>query len=132
MVGMAALLGPRLIPVVFGSKYPDAGGPVAILAVGMGIYGFYTVMGSIWVGLGRPMIDTIATAAAMVATVATGLVLIPHTGLAGAAIAFTSGAAIRLVVISAFTIAMLPTTRARQRELIAEEGTALSLSRVQI
>jgi O-antigen/teichoic acid export membrane protein len=97
LVTGAALLGPRLILIVFGSKYPQAAEPVAILAVGMGLYGFYTVMGSIWVGL--------------VSTLGVGLTMIPRMGLTGAALAFTIGAAMRLTVIVAFTLWTLSTRR---------------------
>jgi O-antigen/teichoic acid export membrane protein len=107
LVAGAALLGPRLVIIIFGSKYPLAAQPVAILAIGMGLYGFYTVMGSIWVGLGRPGIDPVATGLAMIVTVIGGLVLIPQVGLAGAALGFTLGAGTRLAVISIFTVRFL-------------------------
>jgi O-antigen/teichoic acid export membrane protein len=125
LVAMAVLLGPRLVLIVFGSKYPDAAEPVAILAVGMGIYGFYTVLGSIWVGLGRPIIDSVATGAAMACTLATGIILIPQIGLVGAAMAFTFGAAIRLIVISVFTLWMLNAWRARHQLVMASEASGM-------
>jgi O-antigen/teichoic acid export membrane protein len=106
---------------MFGDKYPDAAGPLAILAIGMGLYGFYTVMGSVWVGLGRPGIDPIATGIAMACTVIMGLTLIPRMGLDGAALAFTVGAAARLVVIAAFTL----WTLSRRRVHTAEMGATL-------
>lgn len=111
LVAGAVLLGPRLILIMFGSKYPEAASPLAILAVGMGLYGFYTVMGSIWVGLGRPGIDPVATGIAMACTVIIGLTMIPRMGLDGAALAFTVGAAARLAVIAAFTLWTLSTRR---------------------
>jgi O-antigen/teichoic acid export membrane protein len=117
LVAASVLLGPWLIPHVFGTKYPDAGGPVAILSVGMGIYAFYTVLGSIWVGLGRPLVDSIATGLAMTVTVGTGLVLIPHIGLDGAAVAFTSGAAMRLLVMGTFTLSALTRSRSRRAHI---------------
>jgi O-antigen/teichoic acid export membrane protein len=102
---------------VFGSKYPQADQPLAILAVGMGLYGFYTVMGSIWVGLGRPTVDPVATGLAMVCTLAVGLTMIPRIGLTGAALAFTIGAAMRLSVIVAFTLWALSTRRLHHVEV---------------
>ena len=107
LVAASVLAGPWLIPHVFGTKYPDAAGPVEILSFGMGIYAFYTVLGSIWVGLGRPLVDSIATGLAMTVSVGTGLVLIPRIGLDGAAVAFTAGAAMRLVVMGSFTVSAL-------------------------
>lgn len=119
LVSGAALLGPRLILIVFGSKYPQAAAPLTILAIGMGLYGFYTVMGSIWVGLGRPAIDPVATGIAMACTLAIGITMIPRMGLAGAALAFTIGAAARLVVIAAFTVWALSNRRRQVAETVA-------------
>jgi O-antigen/teichoic acid export membrane protein len=107
LVGAAVLFGARLVALVFGSKYQQAAEPMAILAVGMGIYGFYAVIGSVWVGLGRPVIDSVATGVAMLTTLVVGIALIPHVGLPGAATAFTCGAATRLAVIGFFTVYML-------------------------
>lgn len=109
LVAGAAWLGPPLVMMLFGSKYPDAATPLAMLAIGMGLYGFYSVLVSIWIGLGRPVIDPVATGLGMVCTVASGLVLIPQMGLAGAALAFTMGAAVRLAVIVGFTLWALAT-----------------------
>lgn len=119
LVSGAALLGPRLILIVFGSKYPQAATPLTILAIGMGLYGFYTVMGSIWVGLGRPAIDPVATGIAMACTLAIGMTMIPRMGLAGAALAFTIGAAARLMVIAAFTVWALSNRRRQVAETVA-------------
>lgn len=117
LVAGAALLGPRLILIVFGTEYPEAAEPLAILAIGMGLYGFYTVMGSIWVGLGRPTIDPVATGLAMVCTLTFGATMIPRLGLTGAALAFTIGAAMRLTVIVAFTLWALSTRRLHHIEV---------------
>ncbi len=120
LVAGAILLGPRLILAVFGSKYPMAAVPLGLLAVGMGLYGFYTVLGSIWVGMGRPVIDPVATGTAMTCTLAVGLTMIPRFGLAGAAAAFTSGAAARLLVIGAFTIWTMSRPRGHRVETAAD------------
>jgi O-antigen/teichoic acid export membrane protein len=122
LVSGAALFGSRLVLIMFGSKYPQAAAPLAILAIGMGLYGFYTVMGSIWVGLGRPTVDPVATGLAMVCTVTAGLMLIPRIGLTGAALAFTVGAAVRLTVIVALTVWALSTRRLRHVELASERS----------
>lgn len=98
-----ALLARWLISVIFGDAYPDAAAPLALLGLGMAMHGLYLVFFSIWVGLGRPLIDLVATAAGMVCTVAVAFVAIPYAGLVGAAAAFGLGAAVRLGVISAFT-----------------------------
>jgi O-antigen/teichoic acid export membrane protein len=101
--GLAVLAGPA-IEIMFGPKYPLAAAAVPILGVGMTLYSFYSVLGSIWVGLGRPNIDPISTASGMVVAVLGGLVLIPMQGLHGAALAFTLGSGARLSVMAAYTV----------------------------
>jgi O-antigen/teichoic acid export membrane protein len=125
LVAGAALLGPPLVKMLFGSKYPDAATPLAMLAVGMGLYGFYSVLVSVWIGLGRPVIDPVATGLGMVCTVAFGLVLIPQMGLAGAALAFTMGAALRLAVIAGFTLWALATWPADRSDRAAGDQRGL-------
>lgn len=98
-----ALLGRWLIRIIFGDAYPDAAAPLALLGLGMAMHGLYLVFFSVWVGMGRPLIDLVATAAGMVCTVAVAFIAIPHAGLVGAATAFGLGAAVRLGAISAFT-----------------------------
>jgi O-antigen/teichoic acid export membrane protein len=105
MPGVCALAwgGRPLVLAIFGNAYPDATTPLVLIGLGMAMHGLYLVFFSIWVGLGRPLIDLVATAAGMTTTVAVAFFLIPFGGLAGAAIAFAFGAGVRLGVISAFT-----------------------------
>ena len=124
-VAAAVFLGPRLVLLVFGAKYALAAQPLAVLALGMGIYGIYTVFGSIWVGLGRPIVDSVATGVAMITTVLTGFAFIPGGGLLGAAIAFSLGAAIRVLVIAAYTLWMLSVWRAKHLGSSALETQAV-------
>jgi O-antigen/teichoic acid export membrane protein len=115
VMGLAALVtvpgtvamvvfGQALIAFTFGSRYPEAAGPLALLALGMALHGMYMIPFGLWIGLGRPTIDMVAAAVAMVSTVAAAVVLIPLAGLTGAAAAFCLGSALRLVVISGFTV----------------------------
>lgn len=97
-------LGGPIVRLIFGSKYPYAVEPLPLLALGMGAYGFYIILESVWIGLGRPAIDAVATGAGMLATVGTGLLLVPRNGLGGAAAAFAIGAGVQLVCIGLFTI----------------------------
>ncbi len=99
-----ALGGRLLIRATFGDAYPDAAAPLALLGLGMATHGLYLVFFSIWVGIGRPLIDLVATAAGMTCTVGAAFLLIPNGGLLGAATAFTLGATLRLGVIAVFTI----------------------------
>ena len=98
------LLGHLIVAVTFGSSYEAAGAPLPWLAVGMSCYAFYIVFESVVIGIGRPGIDATATGAGMVITIGAGLVLVPAGGPTGAALAFTLGAAVQLLVIVGFTI----------------------------
>src|SRR5205823_12424130 len=90
--------------VIFGSRYALTATILPILLVGQLLYGFYLVLAGSWAwGLGRPQIDPVATAAAMVVTVGLGIDLVPASGLIGAAAAYTAGAAAQFLVIAGFT-----------------------------
>jgi O-antigen/teichoic acid export membrane protein len=99
-----ALFGAPITMLVFGDKYPQAAVPLTALGVGIVLWGFYLVLESWWVGLGRPKIDAVATAAGMIGTVGIGLLLVPAHGLNGAALAFAAGSAAQLLVIAGFTV----------------------------
>ena len=98
------IFGGPILRFIFSAKYPHAAAPLPWLAVGMGAYAFYLVLESVWVGMGRPVIDAVATGAGMVVTLAAGIVLVPTAGLTGAAGAFALGALVQLVAILAFTV----------------------------
>ena len=98
------VLGGPIVRMIFGSRYPHSVEPLPLLAVGMTAYAFYVVLESVWVGLGRPAIDAVATGAGMLATVSVGLLAVPRAGLQGAAAAFAIGAGVQLAVILSFTV----------------------------
>jgi O-antigen/teichoic acid export membrane protein len=98
------VLGGSLLHLAFGSKYPHSAEALPLLAVGMAAYAFYVILESVWIGLGRPAIDAVATGAGLLATVANGLVLVPRSGLVGAAAAFAIGAGIQVTAIGLFTV----------------------------
>ena len=98
-----ALLGRPLILLLFGGKYADAPGPLAVLCIGMAAYGIYSVLSSLWIGLGKPVIDMVATGAGMVCTVVLALLLVPVYGLVGGATAFSSGSVLKLLVIGGYS-----------------------------
>jgi O-antigen/teichoic acid export membrane protein len=77
----------------------------------MACYGVYLVLAGSWRGLGKPGIDAGATGVGTVATVAIGLLLVPRAGLLGAAIAFSAGAMLQLVVIGGYTIRQIASGR---------------------
>jgi stage V sporulation protein B len=98
-----ALLGHPLILLLFGGKYTDAPGPLAVLSIGMTAYGLHSVLASLWVGLGRPVIDMVATGAGMLCTVVLAFLLVPVYGLVGGAIAFSTGSVLKLLVIGGYS-----------------------------
>jgi len=126
------IFGGPIVRLIFSAKYPHAAATLPWLAVGMGAYAFYVVLETVWVGMGRPVIDAVATGAGMAATLAAGVVLVPTAGLAGAAGAFALGAVVQLVAIMAFTVwayaqslgAGRPLGQSASLEADAEEGGA--------
>jgi O-antigen/teichoic acid export membrane protein/glycosyltransferase involved in cell wall biosynthesis len=112
---MLVLAGP-LTTDVFGGRYVGSAAALTVLTVGMAIYGLKAVLDSLWLGLGYPVVQTISAAAAAAATLGTGLWLIPHHGIVGAAVAFGAGATAQLVVAGAVTVWAFagPVPRVRQ------------------
>jgi O-antigen/teichoic acid export membrane protein len=106
VAGMILLKGPLTL-MLFGTKYPDVARPITMLALGAGLYGFYLVFQSTWIGLGRPLIDSLASGTAVVSTSVAGVMLVPHAGLTGAATAFALGSAAQLLVIALFSLVVL-------------------------
>jgi O-antigen/teichoic acid export membrane protein len=103
VIGMALLAQPLTLGV-FGSRYPLAAQPLPVLAVGMGLSGFYVIFESVMWALGRPHIDAIATGAGMACTVVLAVTLTPSWGLMGAAVAFAAGSAFKLLVLGGFAV----------------------------
>jgi O-antigen/teichoic acid export membrane protein len=116
-LAVLVIYGNQIAGLVFSAKYPQAATPLPWLAVGMAAYGFYLIFESVWVGMGRPLIDAIATGAGMVVTLAAGLILVPTTGLAGAAGAFAFGAVVQVLVIATFTMWAYTQSRRADRPL---------------
>lgn len=109
LVLVTFLVAPLLCVGVFGAGFRGAIGDLRILAIGaFGIISL-KVLGGALIAQRRPLLETIATVAAFLATIAFDLLLIPHFGGAGAAlastIAYTVGGA-TIVVISARTLSI--------------------------
>ena len=98
------VLGRQLTALIFGNRYPHVSDPLALIAVGMAIYGLYLLLSGAWRGMGRLAIDAWATGAGTVMTVGLGLVLVPRIGLIGAAGAFSAGSVTQLLTIGAYTL----------------------------
>jgi O-antigen/teichoic acid export membrane protein len=103
-----------LVRLVFGAKYPNATAPLAMLVVGMALYGIFHLLANVWIGLGHRSMIAIASAVGMLGTIATGLLLIPRLGLFGGATALTVGSAAQLAVAGSFTIRAFRSGRMHQ------------------
>jgi O-antigen/teichoic acid export membrane protein len=101
------LFGQPIARVIYGSRYPHVGGPLAILSVGMATYGLYLLLSGSWRGMGRLAIDAWATGAGTVVTASLGLLLVPRVGLIGAASAFTAGSLTQLATMGGYTLKTL-------------------------
>jgi O-antigen/teichoic acid export membrane protein/glycosyltransferase involved in cell wall biosynthesis len=124
-IGAAAVAGP-LTATVFGGRYADASIPLVVLLAGMVLLGLKTVLGSMWLGLGHPVVEAAASGAGMVVTLAMGVWLIPGTGAAGAAAAFSAGALVQLLVDGSVTVWAFGARSPRvshlgDRQILAEE-----------
>jgi O-antigen/teichoic acid export membrane protein len=93
--------------LVYGSRYAEAAAPFAVLAVAMSLYGVYQVLEHTWIGRGRPVVDTVATGAGALVSLALLFVLVPRAGLNGAALAFLAGAIVQVLVIGGITLVAL-------------------------
>jgi O-antigen/teichoic acid export membrane protein len=121
VVFVTAFGGP-LLGAVFGPGYVAAAAPLAVLAGGMAVFGLYLVIGSLWVGVGHPVVDTVASGAAMVTTVGSGVLLTPAWGPSGAAAAFGLGALVALAVTGSSAAWVLGARRARRGEAAMAAG----------
>lgn len=84
-----ALLSPLVIPLAYGSAFAAAVVPACILLVGLAGEGLAAVAVGYLYGRGRPGLASAATGAGVVVTVVLDVVLIPHWGVTGAAVAST-------------------------------------------
>lgn len=101
--GVIVVAGP-LTSVLFGGRYAAAALPLVVLVAGMVPYGLKSVLGSLWLGLGHPVVETVSSGAAVAVTLATALWLIPEAGAVGAAAAWSAGAVTQLLVQGAVTM----------------------------
>jgi O-antigen/teichoic acid export membrane protein len=84
-----ALLSPFVIPFAYGSAFGAAVVPACILLVGLAGEGLAAVAVGYLYGRGRPGLASAATGAGVIVTVVLDVLLIPHWGVSGAAVAST-------------------------------------------
>jgi O-antigen/teichoic acid export membrane protein len=81
------LIGPRLVRLVYGSTFTDAGVALRLILPGVVAYSVVAVLSRYLTGRGRPGTATLIMVAGLVANVAANLILIPRYGINGAAVA---------------------------------------------
>jgi O-antigen/teichoic acid export membrane protein len=81
----AFLLGPRLVRVVYGSRFTDAGVALRLILPGVVAYSVVAVLSRYIVGRGRPGTGTLILVGGLAVNVVSNLVLIPRFGINGAA-----------------------------------------------
>jgi O-antigen/teichoic acid export membrane protein len=81
------LIGPRLVRLVYGSTFTDAGVALRLILPGVVAYSIVAVLSRYLTGRGRPGTTTMIMLVGLAANVAANLVLIPRLGINGAALA---------------------------------------------
>jgi O-antigen/teichoic acid export membrane protein len=83
----AYVLGPRVVRIVYGSQFVDAGVALRLILPGIVAYSVVAVLTRYISGRGRPGTTTLIMATGLATNVVANLVLIPRLGINGAAIA---------------------------------------------
>jgi O-antigen/teichoic acid export membrane protein len=83
----AFILGPRLVRLVYGSAFADAGVALRLILPGVVAYSVVAILSRYIVGQGRPGIGTLVLLTGLATNVVWNLVLIPRFGILGAAAA---------------------------------------------
>jgi O-antigen/teichoic acid export membrane protein len=81
----AFVFGPRLVRLVYGSRFSDAGVALRLILPGVVAYSVVAVLSRYIVGRGRPGTGTLILVAGLAVNVASNLILIPRFGINGAA-----------------------------------------------
>ena len=81
----AFALGPRLVRLVYGSAFTDAGVALRLILPGIVAYSVVAVLSRYIVGRGRPGVGTFVLVTGLVLNIAANLILVPRFGINGAA-----------------------------------------------
>ena len=98
----AFALGPRLVRLVYGSAFTDAGVALRLILPGIVAYSVVAILSRYIVGRGRPGTGTIILVIGLGANVACNLVLIPRFGINGAA----ASSSISYILTAVITLAV--------------------------
>jgi len=81
----AFALGPRLVRLVYGSAFSDAGVALRLILPGIVAYSVVAVLSRYIVGRGRPGVGTLVLLAGLALNIVANLILVPRFGINGAA-----------------------------------------------
>ena len=81
----AFALGPRLVRIVYGSAFTDAGVALRLILPGIVAYSVVAVLSRYIVGRGRPGVGTFVLLTGLVLNIGANLILVPRFGINGAA-----------------------------------------------
>jgi O-antigen/teichoic acid export membrane protein len=81
----AFVLGPRLVRIVYGSTFADAGVALRLILPGIVAYSVVAVLSRYIIGRGRPGIGTVILVIGLALNIVANLVLVPRFGINGAA-----------------------------------------------
>jgi O-antigen/teichoic acid export membrane protein len=91
----AWLFGPRLVSIVYGRDFVDAGVALRWILPGIVAYSIVAVLSRYVVGRGRPGLGTLILVGGLGANLVANLVLIPRFGIVGAAASSSCGSRAR-------------------------------------
>jgi len=103
----AFIFGPRLVRLVYGAQFADAGVALRLILPGVVAYSVVAILSRYIVGQGRPGIGTLVLLAGLATNLVANLILIPRYGILGAAaassISYAATAALTLAVFRRLT-----------------------------
>ena len=83
----AAILGPRLVRLVYGAQFADAGVALRLIIPGVVAYSVVAVLSRYLTGRGRPGTGTLILLLGLAINIVANLILVPRYGILGAAMA---------------------------------------------
>jgi O-antigen/teichoic acid export membrane protein len=130
----AALIGPRLVRIVYGSQFTDAGVALRLIIPGVVAYSVVAVLSRYLTGRGRPGTATLILVLGLAVNIAANLYLVPRYGINGAAMASSISYGLTAVVILAVFVrvsgrGLVETLIVRRSDIVAAGSVMRGLVR---
>ncbi len=97
-------LGKWILNIIFAEKYQESFAPLLILSIGSIFLGLRNTFSALWDGIQKPIYNTYNTCGGAIAILISSFLLIPIYGVMGAAISFSMGWIISVLINSLFWI----------------------------